>query len=271
MLSALSLRCRGQLRDGYFLANLGSLLSNEAGMQNVLYNIFVTAEQNPEGVYCVRFWDIQVDEWKAPLLDASLPTYKDYHLTLNSDRLLPGSPCIDKGRYAVPTGARSLAINEMWPCLAEKGWACLIGSYANADFDRVANRSALYNFPLLWMIPHSMPGPILSLSNDLWDDLQRYAARSWPMTITSKPTQRGSQRGGGLHGADSGGIVPKQTFSLLQVLSHVEPGDGHPVRLVKLRNPCGRGEWTGPYSDRDLSRWTPALRQAAQYDPEMGG
>jgi hypothetical protein len=44
------------------------------------------------------------------------------------------------------------------------------------------------------------------------------------------------------------GLIMGHAYSLLAV-AEVKLGDGKSVRLVKLRNPWGKGEWTGAWSD----------------------
>jgi calpain-15 len=46
--------------------------------------------------------------------------------------------------------------------------------------------------------------------------------------------------------------------------------NGRPVSLFKLRNPWGRGEWQGDWSDQS-SKWTPALRAEVDLKTEDDG
>jgi hypothetical protein len=40
------------------------------------------------------------------------------------------------------------------------------------------------------------------------------------------------------------------------------------LQLLQLRNPWGTSAWSGPYSDKDTSSWTPRLKAALAYDPK---
>ena len=55
------------------------------------------------------------------------------------------------------------------------------------------------------------------------------------------------------------GIVPGHAYTLLSA-AKVKGKDGDEVKLVKLRNPWGSGEWTGDWSD-ESDLWTPELKK----------
>ena len=57
---------------------------------------------------------------------------------------------------------------------------------------------------------------------------------------------------------DEYGVVAGHAYSLLEIIEFRDMGED--VRLLRLRNPWGQGEWTGDWSDGS-SRWTPALRE----------
>jgi hypothetical protein len=46
---------------------------------------------------------------------------------------------------------------------------------------------------------------------------------------------------------------------------------GKPQRLLQLRNPWGKGEWTGAWSDTDTQRWTPDVQAQLQWNPSASG
>ena len=58
------------------------------------------------------------------------------------------------------------------------------------------------------------------------------------------------------------GLVPTHAYAVLQVR---EVGG---VKLLQLKNPWARLRWKGAYSVHDRARWTPALREALNYDVE---
>lgn len=64
------------------------------------------------------------------------------------------------------------------------------------------------------------------------------------------------------------GLCGNHAYSLLAAYALVGSGSGYrlaqegekaDLRLVKIRNPWGKGEWSGEWSDSD-SKWTPQLR-----------
>jgi hypothetical protein len=66
----------------------------------------------------------------------------------------------------------------------------------------------------------------------------------------------------------STGIVQGHAYTFAGVLEFNQNGNN--VRLCKLRNPWGEGEWKGPWCDND-SRWTPELRQKYNVNREDDG
>jgi len=58
-------------------------------------------------------------------------------------------------------------------------------------------------------------------------------------------------------GVDGNGIVAGHAYSLISF--HDVLDGGNPVSLIKLRNPWGRGEWMGDWSDKS-QKWTPELK-----------
>ena len=55
------------------------------------------------------------------------------------------------------------------------------------------------------------------------------------------------------------GLLTEHAYSLLKVVGTRHPPTGEPTRLVKLRNPWGKLEWRGEWSDSS-PLWSPALR-----------
>lgn len=72
-------------------------------------------------------------------------------------------------------------------------------------------------------------------------------AKNWPMWCGSAVEE------GVRHG-----LVGGHAYSLLAG-REVTGADGTPLRLVKVRNPWGTGEWTGDWSDTS-SLWTAAIK-----------
>ena len=57
---------------------------------------------------------------------------------------------------------------------------------------------------------------------------------------------------------DENGVVAGHAYSLLEIIEFDHQGEE--VRLLRLRNPWGQGEWEGDWSDKS-PLWTSALRK----------
>lgn len=55
------------------------------------------------------------------------------------------------------------------------------------------------------------------------------------------------------------GLVDNHAYTL-EGAYEIEPSPGEKVRLLKARNPWGRGEWGGDWSD-DSEKWTEDLKE----------
>jgi hypothetical protein len=273
---------QGALGDCYFLAAVADLAGGlGAHLEGVLDTLFVTGEPNPEGVYCVRLW--VAGRWQHFFMDDRLPCRPDSYVSIGQPdalfkRTATSGPDPSHGRFIPLRSVSSHSRNAMWPCLLEKAWAMLHGSYA--DIEGHARSDALS--PLNYFLPHSLeytcqPVPLPSggyssssggnrdtvLSEDeLWDKLMLWQAKGWPMTTGSRTTA--ASGAGGDHG-----IVRKHAFSLMRVFT--TPTNLGGEHLLQLRNPHGEGEWDGRYSDKDTASWTPALRAVTGYNPEASG
>ncbi|XP_011496802.1 PREDICTED: calpain-7-like [Ceratosolen solmsi marchali] len=62
--------------------------------------------------------------------------------------------------------------------------------------------------------------------------------------------------------AERTGLVPTHAYAVLDVRKI----DGE--KLLQLKNPWSHLRWRGNYSELDMKHWTPALREALNYDPD---
>lgn len=278
---------QGNLGDCYFISCLSHLVNDNC----VLDSVFVTAEANPEGVYCVRLW--VNDAWKHFFLDGTFPCSRDAHRKSPED---PshwfGTPDPKSGKYYYPIAVHSSSMNEFWPCLLEKAWARLHGSYSKIVGGRVSDNDNTSGFPLTRFIPHCLPGiyeevPQAHLlvnssgrhnldAEKLWEKLLKWERNHWLMTANAQSMNSleeiaEARRAGMEDGVDKDGIVRDHAFTVLRCFLFVRGGSTPPLRLIQFRNPHGKGEWTGPYSDTDLKSWSTQLRVATQYSPENSG
>jgi calpain-15 len=154
--------------------------------------------------------------------------------------------------------------NAIWALLMEKAWAKVHGGYLNVDVGWA--KEAM----------HDLTGaPCKYYFNGLETDLVRWGAlggavRQDFIMTTSTPNLKDLPQD---VQDRNNGIVGNHVYSLLSVVELIqtdgefvifEGGDGawnpDTVKLVKLRNPWGNGEWVGPWHDGD-PQWTDALRE----------
>jgi hypothetical protein len=266
---------QGELGDCYFISCLSHLVADH----DVLDSVFVTAETNPEGVYCVRLW--VNGAWKHFFLDGTFPCSRKVHRESSDDPThWSGAPDPKNGKFFIPVAVHSSSMNEFWPCLLEKAWARLHGSYSDIEGGRVGDNDTNSAFPLARFIPHCLPGfqEKVDLKIDtekLWEKLLKWEGNHWLMTAGARSMTAAeateAHKLGKANGADRDGIVRHHAFTVLRCFTFARGGTTQPLRLIKLRNPHGQGEWTGPYSDTDVKSWSPQLRAATQYSPENSG
>jgi hypothetical protein len=262
---------QGSIGDCYFVAELANLAQTPL----LLDASIVTTEANEEGVYCVRFFIRGA--WRHVFVDGLLPSHpSNYRLphegaqstfTVLHSSYVGVSP--EQARYAVPMGAHSTSMPEMWPALLEKAFARLLGSYGalEAHFSGPLAEGApshqSKNAPFSLFSDAAVPGYQRAVeggppADALWAELCACARLRWPATL-------GSSSGAWFKRAQ--GLVRDHAFTVLQARPLPLSGGGE-LRLVQLRNPHACGEWTGKFSDKDAASWTPELRAATGYSPD---
>ena len=58
------------------------------------------------------------------------------------------------------------------------------------------------------------------------------------------------------------GVISGHAYSLISI--HEVKSEGKSVKLLRLRNPWGQGEWQGDWSDKS-PLWTPALKKQCNF------
>lgn len=173
---------------------------------------------------------------------------------------------------------------EIWVMLLEKAWAKVHGGYSNINSG--LTREAL----------HDLTG---APCTTYFNDTEEYANqpdyvpsdKRWEIIFSSDKNDyimtagTNDLSGNGTDIMDEVlGIVGNHAYSLLAAVELVEERPGHwkilspednaygkkIQRLVKLRNPWGKGEWKGDWSDKD-SRWTHSLLKELNYETGDNG
>ena len=125
-----------------------------------------------------------------------------------------------------PPYAHSSVEGEIWPMIAEKIWAKMTGSYANAE----AGASS-------WIMEHLTGDPSVQISTSnlsyekLWWHIKVFSDREYMQFV----------------GTHKWAWVGNHAFVVLRA-EELEL-NGENKRIVKLRNPWGKTDWKGAYSE----------------------
>lgn len=180
---------QGAVGNCYLHAALSAIIQKNSF---AIDRLIVTDEVNAEGVYCVRFW--YNDQWKHVIVDDRFLVYTDrYHLLSEEDETLDnrerkayaGTPDPSKGKYYVPVGATSTALNEFWILILEKAYAKLCGSISDSQS---GNTVEALNF----LVPDTAGGTQENVSNDvneaeaLWLRLSTYIYEDYLICASGK-------------------------------------------------------------------------------------
>jgi len=217
---------QGALGDCWFLSALSVLaLRGDRVLES-----FVIKEYNKAGVFCVRFF--KNGKVVDVLVDSYIPVSKN------------GGPAMF---------ARSVSADELWVIILEKAYAKLHGSYE-------AIESGFVDQALMDLT--GGVGSRIDMTNDevkqqirngtLWSQLLTFHASGYLMGAGS-PAGSDSESN-----ASSLGIVQGHAYGILDVKQ------ADTCRLIQLRNPWGRKEWTGDFSDKS-AKWTRRLKALVNY------
>ena len=221
---------QGMLGDCYFLSAISAIAEKEDRIKK----IFLQREISRSGAYCVALCLNGI--WEEVIIDEFFPCMPN-----------SGRPAFNSSRK-----------NDIWVMLLEKAWAKVHGGYLNIDggltrealHDLTGSPTATYYTDELSFDKH-------------WDQLLMGDYKDFIMTCGSHDIMGTGKD----HRDPKTGLCGNHAYSLLS--AHELSWDGerwhvvknsrqrHPknVRLVQLRNPWGKGEWLGEWSDND-KRWT---------------
>lgn len=199
------------------------------GFARVQTFLVLTKFSPQHGIYQCRFF--KNNQWIIVTIDDRLP--------VNDRGMIPFSRCFD--------------MSEFWTPILEKAYAKLHGSYeaietgstADALVDLTAEVSELMNK--------------LVDTDSLWEKLLGYDKAGYFLGCSiedNKPVSMDSVDN--VH-ANEFGIILNHAYSILQVVEVLG------VRLLRLRNPWGHYEWTGPWSD-NAKEWTPEILEYLDFE-----
>ena len=214
---------------------LMSAMSCLAEYHGVLHNLFEYHEKSVYGIYTVKLFDKSKNAWVKVVVDDKIPCLKT-----------TGKPFFAQSK------------NEIWPLILEKAFAKFVGNYSKLKGGCVA-----------WAL-QAMTG----------DQVMKFAHndRVWQKQRMVNVNKGNDKKGVGFIGTSekytdtnmfeifkeydkqnsmlaayilnncewkqSNGIVAGHAYSILRI---EEIGD---VKLLQLRNPWGRFEWNGAWSDK---------------------
>uniref|UniRef100_A0A3P8QLS0 Calpain catalytic domain-containing protein n=1 Tax=Astatotilapia calliptera TaxID=8154 RepID=A0A3P8QLS0_ASTCA len=203
---------QGVLGNCWFLASIGALT-----FQNHIFEQVVPLDQKIKENYCgifhFRFW--RFGRWVDVVIDDKLPTINGRLIFVHSK-----DP------------------NEFWPALLEKAYAKVCGSYT--DMTSGTPSEAVMDFTG----GIHMCVQLSDASSDVWGLICRAGKSN---TLMSCGTPQGETSANTVL---PNGLVQGHAYTVTGVKELIS--QGKVVKLIRLWNPWGKGEWEGDWSD-----WSP--------------
>lgn len=155
--------------------------------------------------------------------------------------------------------------DELWVLLLEKAYAKLHGNYYSLRFgltqDGLIDMTGCpTSSPFDWDPAHLNPAD----KDTIWTTILEADQQGFSITCETPGEDKVTERGGG--GGKGTGIVSGHAYSLLRAVEH------NGVRLLNIRNPWGKFEWDGDWSDGS-ELWTEEFIDAIKpvFDTSDGG
>eukprot|EP00929_Paragymnodinium_shiwhaense_P021823 TRINITY_DN14124_c0_g1_i1.p1 TRINITY_DN14124_c0_g1~~TRINITY_DN14124_c0_g1_i1.p1 ORF type:complete len:808 (-),score=123.31 TRINITY_DN14124_c0_g1_i1:317-2740(-) len=233
---------QGSLGDCWLMAAFAAL----AERPGVLQQAFLTRHVDLRGKYRFRLWDqiknVPGERWVEICVDDKIP-------------VKPGT--------LTPKFSRTNS-NEMWVLLLEKAFAKLYGNYSMLDGGqtRWALSAVTGNPAMIFMRGEKKDAE--------WAAYTEKGAKAGYLTPLDdafshedffKFLHKANRQGafitcaGLSKGANPNGLIDGHAYSVLQLRTvHKSLSSPSVFRLVQIRNPHGRGEWKGAWSD-DSKAW----------------
>ena len=241
---------QGRCGDCYFLASLSSL----AEYPDRVKNIFITKEVNEAGCYAVNLF--VNGERRTVVVDDYFPYDED------NERWAFSRPSEEEDEKNGKT------TKEIWVLILEKAWAKVYGSY-----QRIEAGLAGEAFNALTGCPHRFyrhsaikEKDALKERNRLFATILQADKLKYPMCAAVA-----ARADDGLNevDVDEAGLQDEHCYSLIGA-TVLKLDNGKEERLIKIRNPQGRKEWTGDWCDSS-PRWTPATKAQVNLVEEDDG
>jgi calpain len=141
--------------------------------------------------------------------------------------------------------------NELWVPIIEKAYAKIHGNYKSliGGFTHIGLSDLTGFCPRLIVTKQGITGYCQPYTNeDIWTTLLQY--KEWESLMGCSIQNSSKEKATELSAGE--GLMYGHAYSLLD-LQVVKVGNKD-VRLIKCRNPWGRGEWTGAYSDGSVEK-----------------
>lgn len=238
---------QGKIANCYFLAALAGLAEDPPDIAHLklgerVRDNYLVQKTNKAGCYAVH---MTVDgEDLVVVVDDWFPFY------MNKDGVekfcfARNKSNIEKAQHVGrESGDDKEMVGEIWVQLLEKAWAKVCGSYEAAEMGTSAE--ALNNIDGTPCQTFFLPEMELKGTQPLlWDVLEEADRQMYVVTCTVDSTQRSNPET-----LDMFGLCDYHSYTMMQAMAvQLYPNSNKYRYLMCLRNPWGRKEWKGPWSD----------------------